>query len=78
MFLRGSFELGFTKLISALPWIHDSDGDLDISIVSDRLIQLYSISFQLLNMVEENTYPAERSNQASGPLKQIQVFGRRF
>ncbi|HSK13058.1 MAG TPA: phosphoenolpyruvate carboxylase [Phnomibacter sp.] len=43
------------ELAACLPWVNDiSDQPFDGSFPADRLIQAYSMSFQLLNMVEEN------------------------
>ncbi len=46
--------LGETALAKVLPWINQSSGEIPSSIPPEKLIQAYSMSFQLLNMVEEN------------------------
>ncbi len=46
--------LGEKELAEALPWINPSSPQMDASITPEKLIQAYSMSFQLLNMVEEN------------------------
>ena len=46
-------ENGESELAQAIPWINDLR-NLDPATFSDKHVQLFSISFQLLNMVEEN------------------------
>lgn len=48
-------DLDETQLAQALPWINEQNPDIPAdSPAEDKLIQALSISFQLLNMVEEN------------------------
>lgn len=58
-------SLGEEKIAAMLPWIHpvQSTGDLQETDIA-KLVQAYSISFQLLNMVEENGAAQFRRSQA--------------
>lgn len=48
-------ELGESSLANSLPWVNDSSpGATTPPVDENKLIQTFSISFQLLNMVEEN------------------------
>lgn len=61
-------ELGDPELASIIPWKPDRRIP---DILSERAVQVYSLAFQLLNMVEENTANqarrhAEETNQTTG------------
>ena len=65
-------ELGHKDLLSSIPWLggsHQHEPVQDFA-APVRLVQLLSISFQLLNMVEENTnVQNRRSQQSEGHLE---------
>ncbi len=65
-------ELGHKDLLASIPWLGDESTREAIQDFAApvRLVQLLSISFQLLNMVEENTnVQNRRSQQADGHLE---------
>jgi phosphoenolpyruvate carboxylase len=64
-------ELQHKDLIRFIPWLDEKqDTDLPQDASSYRLVQLLSISFQLLGMVEENiNVQNRRQQQASGSLE---------
>ncbi|MCL4219046.1 MAG: hypothetical protein KJ052_18850, partial [Candidatus Hydrogenedentes bacterium] len=64
-------KLGETELASSLPWLEDT-GSADTSNSTDlgaRELQVLSIAFQLLNLVEENAAAqARRTRENLGAL----------
>lgn len=66
-------ELGQTDLLPHIPWLNAEGQAAATSALPDdpdRLVQLQSISFQLLNMIEENsTIQLRRAEQVDGRLE---------
>jgi phosphoenolpyruvate carboxylase len=59
-------ELGEDQVASCIPWIAGGNASAQ-ELLSPREIQVYSLAFQLLNMVEENTSnQSRRRNDDSG------------
>jgi phosphoenolpyruvate carboxylase len=54
-------ELGLKSLSAHLPWFGPADSKVDMAQVPPQLGLVYSIAFQLLNMVEENAAAYVRS-----------------
>ena len=48
-------ELGEETLAHTIPWLNETDENAFQNTSSEKLIQVLSISFQLLNLVDENT-----------------------
>ncbi len=60
-------SLGEHDLAAKLPWVSSPEGALNPPGISpDKLIQAYSMSFQLLNMVEENAAAQFRRHAEDG------------
>lgn len=65
-------ELGHKDLLPSIPWRDSRSGAAvnETAVAPVRLVQLLSISFQLLNMIEENTnVQSRRSQQSAGHLE---------
>ncbi len=58
-------ELGETSLIKRLPWIDPGNKNDPAIELSERDVQVISIAFQLLNMVEENSAAQARRRRES-------------
>lgn len=70
------FELGEDDLARSLPWL-PTPAKADLAMKSLRLGQAYSIAFQLLNMVEENTAAQTRRLRegSTGQLNEPGLWG---
>ncbi|MFP4353395.1 MAG: phosphoenolpyruvate carboxylase [Puniceicoccaceae bacterium] len=80
-FLMGCFrevllDLGEEEIAGRLPWIGGEGADGPGELTSG-IIQATSISFQILNMIEENTANQMRraSERANGPLRESGLWG---
>ncbi len=64
-------ELGYSELAARVPWLSSQPSKPGTTVPTDlALVQLLSISFQLLNMIEENTnIQHRREQQAAGQLE---------
>lgn len=47
-------SIGESRLAACLPWINETAGQVPADVSSEKFIQALSISFQLLNLVDEN------------------------
>ncbi|MCS7004962.1 MAG: phosphoenolpyruvate carboxylase [Cytophagales bacterium] len=63
-------ESGEVELASQLPWIGDTQ-NLKPENMSPRLVQLYSIAFQLVNMVEVNNEVQSRRKKENKDLSSV-------
>ena len=67
-------SLGETRLAKCLPWSSSDEGSAELSREEEgRYVQALSISFQLLNMVEENAAVVEILEQ-SGWFELLKVY----
>jgi len=73
-------ELGLSELASHLPWFGASPNKVDPSEVPAQLGLVYSIAFQLLNMVEENAaaYVRALREVEEGVTAERGLWGDRF
>lgn len=68
-------NLDETALAAQLPWINDiMKGEFPADISPEKLIQAYSMSFQLLNMVEENA-AAQYRRQVEDEVGSVSIRG---
>jgi phosphoenolpyruvate carboxylase len=72
--------LGEISLAQQLPWINSEDAAVAANLAPEKLIQAYSMSFQLLNMVEENAAAQYRRQveDVSGPENIRGSWGETF
>ena len=63
-------ESGELKLASQIPWINDID-DIKPEEFNQKLVQVYSIVFQLLNMVEVNGAVQNRRKQENEAMSNV-------
>ncbi|MDR3402788.1 MAG: phosphoenolpyruvate carboxylase [Chthoniobacter sp.] len=73
-------ELGLSDLASHLPWFGSDPTEFDAAKVPAQLGLVYSIAFQLLNMVEENAaaYVRTLREREQGVTAERGLWGERF
>ncbi|MEP6673193.1 MAG: phosphoenolpyruvate carboxylase [Chthoniobacter sp.] len=73
-------ELGLSDLASHLPWFGSDPAEFDATRVPTQIGLVYSIAFQLLNMVEENAAAYVRSlrEREQGVTAERGLWGERF
>lgn len=73
-------ELGLGDLASHLPWFGSDPSKFDVSKVPPQLGLVYSIAFQLLNMIEENAAAYVRGirEREGGVTAERGLWGERF
>ena len=62
-------ENGETEIAQNIPWIHEKDPEEELSV--SKQVQLYSLIFQLINMVEINHAVQQRRSLEDDDLTQI-------
>jgi phosphoenolpyruvate carboxylase len=73
-------ELGLSELASHLPWFGSDPAKFDVTQVPPQLGLVYSIAFQILNMVEENAAAYVRGirEREGGVTAERGLWGERF
>src|SRR5258708_31440175 len=73
-------ELGLSDLASHLPWFGSDPAKFDVTQAPPQLGLVYSIAFQILNMVEENaaTYVRGIREREGGVTAERGLWGERF